>query len=81
MVFWGPLSWTMIFGLLFATALTLLLIPSMYLIVERLKRKSEKLLAFYNLPRILLYLPFFILLLQAWTRIKSKTLDFGDLDA
>ena len=80
-VFWGPLSWTMIFGLLFATALTLLLIPSMYLIVERLKRKSEKLLAFYNLPRILLYLPFFILLLQAWTRIKSKTLDFGDLDA
>ena len=38
--FFGPLSWTMIFGLFFATALTLLLIPSMYLISERLKRKS-----------------------------------------
>jgi multidrug efflux pump len=25
--FFGPLSWTMIFGLLFATVLTLLLIP------------------------------------------------------
>lgn len=80
-VFWGPLSWTMIFGLLFATALTLLLIPSMYLIVERLKRKSEKLLAFYHLPRILLYVPFFILILQGWTRLQSKTVDFGDLDA
>jgi len=30
MVFWGPLSWTVIFGLSFATFLTLVIVPSMY---------------------------------------------------
>ncbi|TKC13226.1 efflux RND transporter permease subunit [Pedobacter polaris] len=30
--FWGPLSWTMIFGLAFATFLTLVLVPCMYLL-------------------------------------------------
>ncbi|MFM7822681.1 MAG: efflux RND transporter permease subunit, partial [Bacteroidota bacterium] len=30
--FWGPLSWTMIFGLGFATFLTLILVPVMYLL-------------------------------------------------
>lgn len=29
-VFWGPLSWTVIFGLAFATFLTLIIVPSMY---------------------------------------------------
>ena len=29
-VFWGPLSWTVIFGLSFATFLTLIIVPSMY---------------------------------------------------
>ena len=37
-VFWGPLSWTIIFGLIFAFFMTLLLVPSMYIIAERLKR-------------------------------------------
>ncbi|HRI26528.1 MAG TPA: hypothetical protein PK715_00590, partial [Chitinophagales bacterium] len=31
-VFWGPLSWTIIFGLTFATFLTLLVLPAMYVI-------------------------------------------------
>lgn len=35
--FWGPLSWTMIFGLIFGTFLTLFLVPVMYLLVARLK--------------------------------------------
>ncbi|MFC5282143.1 efflux RND transporter permease subunit [Pedobacter alpinus] len=35
--FWGPLSWTMIFGLSFATFLTLILVPSMYLIRAKMK--------------------------------------------
>ena len=35
--FWGPLSWTMIFGLSFATFLTLILVPAMYLLTERAK--------------------------------------------
>jgi multidrug efflux pump subunit AcrB len=37
-VFWGPLSWTIIFGLLFAFFLTLVMVPSMYIISERLRR-------------------------------------------
>ena len=37
--FWGPLSWTMIFGLAFATLLTLFLVPAMYLLTDKLKRK------------------------------------------
>ena len=37
--FWGPLSWTMIFGLIFATFLTLILVPVMYLLVSNLKQK------------------------------------------
>lgn len=37
--FWGPLSWTMIFGLSFATFLTLILVPAMYLLNERIKTR------------------------------------------
>jgi len=29
-VFWGPMSWTVIFGLSFATFLTLIIVPSLY---------------------------------------------------
>jgi multidrug efflux pump len=35
--FWGPLAWTMIFGLGFATVITLILVPCMYLIRYNLK--------------------------------------------
>lgn len=41
-VFWGPLSWTIIFGLIFAFFLTLMMVPSMYLIAERLRRPMDK---------------------------------------
>ncbi|RDV15496.1 AcrB/AcrD/AcrF family protein [Pontibacter diazotrophicus] len=37
--FWGPLAWTIIFGLGFATLVTLLVVPVMYLLNERLKDK------------------------------------------
>ena len=37
--FWGPLAWTMIFGLIFATLITLILVPCMYYISERFKAK------------------------------------------
>lgn len=40
--FWGPLSWTMIFGLGFATFLTLILVPVMYLLSERMKNQVRK---------------------------------------
>ena len=35
--FWGPLSWTMIYGLIFATFLTLVLVPAMLYLSERTK--------------------------------------------
>ncbi|MFM8918173.1 MAG: efflux RND transporter permease subunit, partial [Bacteroidota bacterium] len=40
--FWGPLSWTMIFGLSFATFLTLILVPVMYLLSEKSKIRFNK---------------------------------------
>ncbi len=41
-VFWGPLSWTLIFGLIFAFFLTLIMVPSMYIISERLRRPMTR---------------------------------------
>jgi len=35
--FWGPLAWTMIFGLSFATVITLILVPCMYIIRVNMK--------------------------------------------
>ena len=40
--FWKPLSWTIIFGLAFAFFMTLILVPSMYLIAERLRRPMRR---------------------------------------
>ena len=37
--FWGPLAWTMIFGLGFATIITLILVPCMYIIRYNIKAK------------------------------------------
>jgi multidrug efflux pump len=38
-VFWGPMSWTIIFGLTFATFLTLVIVPVMYYLKSRLAYK------------------------------------------
>ncbi|HCM78044.1 MAG TPA: copper transporter [Cytophagales bacterium] len=38
-MFWGPLSWTIIYGLTFATFLTLVVVPAMYLLVEKVNRR------------------------------------------
>ena len=35
--FWGPMSWTIIFGLTFATFLTLIIVPVMYFIMNKIK--------------------------------------------
>jgi multidrug efflux pump len=40
--FWGPLSWTIIFGLSFATFLTLVLVPALYMIDYRMKAKIHR---------------------------------------
>ena len=39
--FWGPLSWAIIFGLSFATLITLVLVPAMYVMVEKLKLRIK----------------------------------------
>jgi multidrug efflux pump len=66
-VFWGPLSWTLIFGLIFAFFMTLLMVPSMYLISERLRRPMSK---FYGTKWIALLgfagPIFFLLVLPMW---------------
>lgn len=36
-IFWGPLAWTVIFGLSFATFLTLVIVPACFYLVYRLK--------------------------------------------
>ena len=40
--FWGPMSWTIIFGLTFATFLTLIVVPVMFYIQFILKLKFTK---------------------------------------
>ena len=42
--FWGPLSWTMIFGLGFATVITLLIVPVMMLMALNRKEKVLKII-------------------------------------
>jgi len=36
-IFWGPLAWTIIFGLTYATVLTLVMVPVMFFLVKRTK--------------------------------------------
>ena len=64
-VFWKPLSWTIIFGLAFAFFMTLLIVPSMYLIAERLKRPMRRMyggkwVSFMGIPPLT---PIFILMI------------------
>lgn len=51
-VFWGPLAWTIIYGLIFSFFLTLIMVPSMYLISERLRRPMER---FYGTKYVALF--------------------------
>ncbi|RAI85832.1 efflux RND transporter permease subunit [Algoriphagus yeomjeoni] len=41
--FWGPMAWTVIFGLTFATFLTLVIVPVMYLLADKLNVRISKL--------------------------------------
>jgi multidrug efflux pump len=44
-LFWGPMSWTIIFGLSFATFLTLVVVPAMYHLLFRVKLKVQSIRA------------------------------------
>lgn len=41
-IFWGPLAWTVIYGLIFATFLTLVVVPVMFYLVARAKLRLKK---------------------------------------
>jgi multidrug efflux pump subunit AcrB len=43
-IFWGPLAWTVIFGLTFATFLTLVIVPSTFSIVYSIKLWFKRIL-------------------------------------
>jgi multidrug efflux pump len=81
-VFWGPLSWTIIFGLIFAFFLTLIMVPSMYIISERLRRPMEK---FYGTKYVAIFGftgPFFflfVLIMYIGRRLQGKRVWNGRL--
>jgi ABC-type Fe3+ transport system permease subunit len=68
-VFWKPLAWTIIFGLAFAFFMTLVIVPGMYLIAERLRRPMRRMyggkwVSFLGIPPLtLLFMP---LMLVTW---------------
>ncbi|HVZ57370.1 MAG TPA: efflux RND transporter permease subunit [Chitinophagaceae bacterium] len=68
-VFWKPLSWTIIFGLAFAFFMTLIMVPSMYLIAERLRRPMRRMfggkwISFLGIPPLtILFLPLILVTL------------------
>jgi multidrug efflux pump len=71
-VFWKPLSWTIIFGLAFAFFMTLFMVPSMYLIAERLRRPMRKMfggkwISFLGIPP---FTPIFLYLIMVTLQLK-----------
>ncbi len=72
-VFWGPLSWTIIFGLIFSFFLTLVMVPSMYILSERLRRPMSK---FYGTKFVALLGftgPIFFILVGVMFGVKALT--------
>lgn len=73
-VFWKPLSWTIIFGLAFAFFMTLVMVPAMYLIAERLKRPMRRMyggpwISFMGIPPLtLIFLPMVLITLFRHSR-------------
>ena len=70
-VFWGPLSWTIIFGLIFAFFLTLVMVPSMYILSERLRRPMSR---FYGTKFVAILGftgPFFFILVGVMFLVKA----------
>ena len=65
--FWKPLSWTIIFGLAFAFFMTLIIVPAMYLIAERLRRPMRrhyggKWISFLGIPPLIFIFMVFMII-------------------
>jgi multidrug efflux pump len=81
-VFWGPLSWTIIFGLIFSFFLTLVMVPCMYLIAERLRRPMSKFFGTRYIALMAFTGPFFFLLvgiMYAVQKARGKKVWMGQL--
>ena len=77
--FWKPLAWTIIFGLTIAFFMTLVMVPAMYLIAERLRRPMRrhyggKWISMLGIPPLtLLFLPLmFISVLRHRAEVKRR---------
>lgn len=76
-VFWKPLSWTIIFGLAFAFFMTLIIVPSMYLIAERLRRPMRRMfggkwISFLGIPPFTIIFLFLMVAVLIRHRISRK---------
>jgi multidrug efflux pump subunit AcrB len=77
-VFWKPLSWTIIFGLAFAFFMTLFMVPSMYLIYERLRRPMRrhfggKWISFLGIPPFTIIFLLLMFVTIIWHRFEVAT--------
>lgn len=77
-VFWKPLSWTIIFGLAFAFFMTLVIVPGMYLIAERLRRPMRRMfggkwISMLGIPPLtIIFIPLIIITAILHKRDKSR---------
>lgn len=83
--FWKPLSWTIIFGLAFAFFMTLLMVPAMYLIAERLRRPMQKMyggkwISFLGIPPLTVaFIPLmFITMAEQRRRVRRRKRRLAD---
>jgi len=51
-IFWSPLSWAVIFGLTFATFLTLIMVPVMLLIIAKIKHRRASKRGLIQMPGV-----------------------------
>ncbi|HMH22797.1 MAG TPA: efflux RND transporter permease subunit [Puia sp.] len=84
-VFWKPLSWTIIFGLAFAFFMTLFMVPSMYLIAERLRRPMRrhfggKWISFLGIPpfTVVFILLVFVTIIRHYFEVARRRRKLGD---
>ncbi len=84
-VFWKPLSWTIIYGLIFAFFMTLLVVPALYIITEMLMRPMRRmyggkwisLLAIPPLTPLFIILVFITMLVHR-AEVKRRRRRLGD---
>jgi multidrug efflux pump len=73
-VFWKPLAWTIIFGLAFAFFMTLIIVPGMYLIAERLRRPMRRMyggkwISFLGIPPLTILMALLMIITMIAHRI------------